>query len=134
VLYRVLEGPRHGRLTASGGSSIVRTFSQDDVDNERVSYHHRDKERLADSFGFDVSCGNERRRDLEFGLDVVLAIIPLEIVGNLTTPHGGSSTLTSDLIKVTRQQFEVRETCSLRSLLFSACSGEICQSCFNHVH
>jgi len=85
-------------------------FSQDDVDRERLSYEHREPEQFADSFRFDVSCGNERRRSLEFGLDILPAMIPLEVIGNLTVPHGGSSTLTSNLLKINRQEFEVRQT------------------------
>jgi len=113
VKYRVLEGPRHGRLRMTGGGGNVRTFSQDDIDNERVFYEHRDQGQFADSFHLDVSCGSERRGDLEFGLDVLPAKIPLEVTGNLTVAYAGSVTLTTALFTVTRQQVEVRETCSL---------------------
>lgn len=110
MLYRVLEGPRHGRLTLSGGTRSVRSFSQDDVNKERLSYEHREQEQFADFFRFDVSCGNERRRGLQFGVDILPAMIPMEVTGNLTVPYGGSSTLTSGLLKITRQRFEVCET------------------------
>ena len=115
--YRVLEGPRHGRLRMTGGGGSTRTFSQDDVDNEQVFYEHRDQGQFADSFRLDVSCGSERRRGLEFGLDVLPAKIPLEVTGNLTVAHMGSVTLTSALFRVTRQQVEVRETRSLPAVM-----------------
>jgi len=108
VQYTVLTGPRHGRLSMTGGVSSLGQFSQDDVDNDRVFYEHRGRGQCADSFHFDVSCGSERRPGLEFGVDIVPAMIPLEVTGNLTVPHGGTATLTSSLVRVTGQQLEVR--------------------------
>ena len=92
----------------TGGVSSLGQFSQDDVDNDRVFYEHRERGQFADSFHFDVSCGSERRPGLEFGVDIVPAMIPLEVTGNLTVPHRGTATLTSSLVRVTGQQLEVR--------------------------
>jgi len=89
------------------GGGSARQFTQGDVDDGRLSYEHRQRRQLADSFRFDVSCGDKRQRGLEFGLDVLSAMIPLDVSGNLTVSHGGSVTLTSNFLKVTRQQFEV---------------------------
>lgn len=111
--YTVVEGPRRGRLRMTGGGGSVSTFSQDDIDNERVFYEHRSQGHFADSFHLDVSCGSERRPGLEFGLDVLPAKIPLEVIGNLTVAYAGSVTLTRALFSVTRQQVEVRESFSL---------------------
>jgi len=108
VQYTVTDGPRHGRLTVAGRAGRARQFSQDDVDSERVFYEHTGRRQLADSFRFDVACGSTRRRDLEFGVDVVAATIPLNVAGNLTLPYRGSATLTSNLLRVAGQQFEVR--------------------------
>jgi len=111
VQYTVTEGPRHGRLTMPGGGSRVRTFSQDDVNNERLSYRHTEQGAFADLFRFDVRCGNEHLRGLEFGLDVLPAMIPLEVTGNLSVPYNKTVPLTSSLFTVTLQQFKVRQTC-----------------------
>jgi len=102
VQYTVREGPRHGRLTVGdvGGGGRARQFSQEDVDSRRVFYEHADRDQLADSFRFDVSCGSARRRGLEFGVDVVSSKIALDVAGNLTVPHRGSTTLTSNLLRV----------------------------------
>lgn len=105
--YTVRDGPRHGRLTVADGGRI-RAFSQVDVDAELVAYEHTQRGQFADSFRFDVSCGTERRRGLDFGLDVVPATIPVEVTGNLTVAYAGGVTLTSSMLRVTRQQFEVR--------------------------
>ena len=107
VEYTVREGPRHGRLTVVDSAGRVRQFTQDDIDNGRVFYEHTEQGQLVDSFHFDVSCGTARHQDLKFGLDVLTSTIPLEVTGNLTVPHGGSATLTSNLLRVTGQQFEV---------------------------
>jgi len=112
VQFTVVEGPRLGRLTLTGSSGVVDAFTQGDVDDERLSYQHTQPAQLADSFRFDVRCGTERHRDLEFGLDILPATIPLEVTENLTVPHGGIATLTSNLFRVTRQQLEVRKSCS----------------------
>jgi len=96
----------------SGSSSRLTVFSQDDIDNERVLYEHFEQEQFADSFRFDVSCGSERQRDLEFGFDILPAMIPMQVTGNLTVPYAGSVTLTSSLLRVTGEQFQVRKTYS----------------------
>jgi len=116
VQFSVRTGPRHGRLSVvGGGDGTVTTFSQDDVDNGRVSYRHIDHGQSVDSVSLDVTCGTQRHSGLEFGVDVLPATVPLEVTGNLTVPHAGSATLTAKLLKVAVQQSEVRGHFSVSS-------------------
>jgi hypothetical protein len=55
LTYTVTTAPAHGSLLMGGAA--VTTFTQDDLNNNRVSYQHDDSETAADGFTFTVSDG-----------------------------------------------------------------------------
>ena len=58
LLYTVGSAPVNGTLYLSGAPvGVAGTFTQDDLDNGRVSYTHNDSETVADGFTFTVSDG-----------------------------------------------------------------------------
>jgi hypothetical protein len=58
LIYTLTAVPGNGTLRLSGGALIVgNTFTQDDIDNNRVTYDHNGSETVLDSFDFDVDDG-----------------------------------------------------------------------------
>ncbi|VUD61829.1 Adhesin BmaC autotransporter [Thalassocella blandensis] len=55
VTYVLSSVPANGSLTLNSSAlSVSNTFTQDDIDNNRVSYTHDGSETTSDSFGFDL--------------------------------------------------------------------------------
>jgi hypothetical protein len=58
ITYTLTDIPDHGRLTLDGGELIEgNSFTQDDIDNNRLSYTHNGSETTDDGFSFTVSDG-----------------------------------------------------------------------------
>ncbi len=55
LIYNITGGPSNGQILLSGAPTI--TFTQDDLDNNRVTYQHNDNETSSDSFNFSVDDG-----------------------------------------------------------------------------
>ena len=60
LTYTVTSVPTFGTLRLSGAALINgSTFTQDDIDNNRVTYDHDDSENFTDSFDFSLADGGE---------------------------------------------------------------------------
>lgn len=71
ITYTVGTVPAHGTLKKSGTAlSASGTFTQDDVDNSRVSYTHDGSETISDSFSFTVSDGTYRLSEELFTITI----------------------------------------------------------------
>ena len=57
IIYTLNHGPSHGRFMKDGEE--VRSFSQADIDEGRVTYEHSGVEIFGDNFSFRVDDGNE---------------------------------------------------------------------------
>ena len=59
LTYTISTAPSHGTLYRSGSPlSNGSTFTQDDINNNRITYDHDGSETTSDSFTFDVDDGN----------------------------------------------------------------------------
>lgn len=60
LTYTLTQPPVNGILRLNGGAfGLNGTFSQDDIDNQRVRYDHNGSQHLFDSFGFRLFDGGE---------------------------------------------------------------------------
>ena len=58
LVYKVTTVPTEGSLKLSGSPLVLNsTFTQDDIDNNRLSYNHSGSETTSDSFDFEVTDG-----------------------------------------------------------------------------
>jgi hypothetical protein len=84
--FRVAAKPSHGVLKLSGQTlGVGSRFTQDDLDNDRLVYHHDGSETTTDSFGFklsDAGGGNEPAGTFD------ITILPANDAPELTLPNG----------------------------------------------
>ncbi|MCP5143383.1 MAG: cadherin domain-containing protein [Gammaproteobacteria bacterium] len=60
LTYTITANVTHGTLKLSGAAiGLNDTFSQDDIDNNRLTYDHDGSETTSDSFGFSLADGGE---------------------------------------------------------------------------
>ena len=60
LTYTVTTATTNGTLRLSGGAlGLNSTFTQDDIDNNRIAYDHDGSETLSDSFDFSLADGGE---------------------------------------------------------------------------
>lgn len=106
IVYTIVTAPNvaNGSLrlnssTLSSGS----TFTQDDINNSRLSYAQNGSETLADSFVFRVSDGGAPLADATFDILVNPINDQPTLVGNqtLSLSEGQTSTITNTLLRVT---------------------------------
>lgn len=58
LVYKVVAIPSNGTLKLSGNAlALYDTFTQDDIDNNRITYDHDGSLAISDSFGFSVDDG-----------------------------------------------------------------------------
>lgn len=69
LVYSVTAAPTHGAILLSGAATT--TFTQDDLDNNRVSYQHDGSETTSDSFGFSVDDGFGTPSNATFTLNII---------------------------------------------------------------
>lgn len=99
IKFTIVGHPKHGKLSLVGKTGEVQMFMQEDINAGRLTYHHLDKGQLSDVFQFDVRCGASVLTGLEFVLDVVPAVVPLEVV-NLTVGEGEFTYITEDILRI----------------------------------
>jgi VCBS repeat-containing protein len=96
--------PVNGTLRLNGSVlSAGQTFTQDDINNSRITYAHSGSENPSDSFVFHVSDGNVTLPDATFNIVVnPINDIPI-VVSNLpfTLSEGATSTITNTVLRVT---------------------------------
>ncbi|MBT2339800.1 MULTISPECIES: Ig-like domain-containing protein [Pseudomonas] len=103
LTYRVLVTPGSGTLRVNGVAiGAFGTFTQDDVDNGRVTFQHSGNERFVDSFQFSVSDGTLTTATESFSLSIVPKNdTPTAVTGGrVFTAEGGTVTITGSNIVV----------------------------------
>ncbi|MEM6811121.1 MAG: cadherin-like domain-containing protein [Pseudomonadota bacterium] len=88
ITYNITTPPVNGQIELTSGPGVaVTSFTQDDIDNNRVVYVHNSSETITDSFDFEITDGNT----------VVASGVPFNI--NITPvndePIGTDNTLTT---------------------------------------
>ncbi len=98
LVYTVTAQPANGQLelTSAPGFAIT-TFTQDDIDNNRVIFVHDGSETLSDSFVFSVTDGSETITNQTFNLtvDPVNQGPSISTNAGATVAEGGSVTITA---------------------------------------
>ena len=85
LTYTLTKAVTNGTLRLSGGSlSLDSTFTQEDIDNNRISYDHDGSETLVDSFSFSLADGGEDGATRAIGT-FNITVIPVTDIPTLTT-------------------------------------------------
>ena len=94
LTYTVTSAPSNGTLLLNGVASS--TFTQDDIDNNRVTYAHSGSETTSDSFLFSVDDGIGAATNGTFVIGVnSVNDAPVAVSDSLTTDEGGTINGTS---------------------------------------
>ena len=73
IIYTITSAPVNGQLELVGAPGVaIASFTQDDLDNNRVVYVHDSSETVADSFDFDVSDGTTNLGASTFNIAITL--------------------------------------------------------------
>lgn len=103
IVYTITSGPAHGTLSRSGSAvGSGSTFTQDDIDNGRVTYTHDGGETTSDTFGFAVhDAASSGPPAQSFSIAVTPVDDPIAIaVASITVPTDGSAIVDGSMIAV----------------------------------
>ena len=95
LIYTVTTAPANGTLYLSGVAlAASHTFTQDDIDNGRITYEHDDSENLTDSFAFSVDDGAGTASTGTFSITItpVSDNDPVADDESFTVAEGGTAT------------------------------------------
>ncbi|MCB1800626.1 MAG: tandem-95 repeat protein [Gammaproteobacteria bacterium] len=95
LVYTLDSGPNSGVLRLDGVAlAVTDTFTQDDIDNNRLSYDHDDGETVADAFGFTLVDGAGGTVNGTFSLTItpVNDNDPVADAESFTVVEGGTAT------------------------------------------
>ena len=107
VVFTITRWPAHGQLSLRPDTTQRRrlfTFTQDDVNRNRLEYRHKDQGAAQDSFSFDVSNGVTALSGLNFRIRSV----PLTIAftaHNFSVGEGQRYLLNTDTLDVSESQY-----------------------------
>ncbi|MBD1938670.1 cadherin-like domain-containing protein [Microcoleus sp. FACHB-68] len=101
LIYTVTNSPTNGSLFLNGVATT--SFTQDDIDNNRITYLHSGNETASDSFTFTVSDGTNTVGASTFNLTInaVNDAPVLSTNAGLTLTEGGSANVSSGVLQVT---------------------------------
>ncbi|KAK3097473.1 hypothetical protein FSP39_009958 [Pinctada imbricata] len=110
IIYTVTAPPSHGRLRVQGryhrqGDHAHQTFTQENIDQGHISYHHSDFNPSADSFVFDVTNGMQTLKGLQFAIEIIPTRLELEIQ-NFTVQEGMRKALTKNNIRLKSRYYD----------------------------
>ncbi|XP_063065774.1 chondroitin sulfate proteoglycan 4 [Engraulis encrasicolus] len=114
IVFRVKKPPSNGFLRRSVGQDEpyqgtqerpIRSFTQEDVNDQLVQYVHVGSDQAADTFLVDISNSLTVISDVIITMEVIPQHIPLQVVP-VTLSEGASRALTKDIIQVTSAQFK----------------------------
>lgn len=101
LVYSVTTAPVNGQieLTSAPGVAAV-TFTQDDIDNNRLVYVHDGTETLSDSFTFSVTDGSETltNQTFNFTVDPINQGPSISTNTGATVAEGGSVTIDNTML------------------------------------
>ncbi|KAL3865703.1 hypothetical protein ACJMK2_043065 [Sinanodonta woodiana] len=106
--YIVLKLPRHGSIEINGAIAATvesAKFSQADINEGQVIYKLTQPGITNDFFIFDVTNGFQTLRGLEFVIEIIPSVLPLE-VKNFTIREGSRKALAPNLFKVKGRFYE----------------------------
>ncbi|HKS28088.1 MAG TPA: cadherin-like domain-containing protein [Pyrinomonadaceae bacterium] len=104
LTFQLASVPANGTLKKSGTAMGVNdTFTQDDIDNNRITYDHDGSETTSDSFNFTASDGTNNIGSTAFNITVTPQSDAPSITTNnpLTVVPGTTGTIDSSLLAVT---------------------------------
>jgi hypothetical protein len=90
IVYNIVTSPLNGQLELTSNPGVaVTSFTQDDVNNNRVIYVHNDSDTMADAFDFTVTDG-----DASIAADTFnITITPVDDIPTITTNTGTTVSL-----------------------------------------
>ena len=97
LIFTMVTFPRNGRILLGGEESD--SFSQRNVSQGLVVYHHTEGSHLADQFVFNLTDGRNTITDRVFHIIILPVHIPL-VVGSVTVREGGGARLNTTIISV----------------------------------
>uniref|UniRef100_H2YPT4 Calx-beta domain-containing protein n=1 Tax=Ciona savignyi TaxID=51511 RepID=H2YPT4_CIOSA len=105
LMYVITFPPQHGALNVTRDGEVTQlvagsNFTQDDIDNDRISYTHTGHEGVRDLIKFDVTDGFNPLIDRYFYVNVAFMdmLFPDVINKGVTLKEGGRVTLTTDIL------------------------------------
>ncbi|BBO69402.1 hypothetical protein DSCA_33320 [Desulfosarcina alkanivorans] len=106
LVYTLTAAPTHGTLFLSGAAlAATDTFTQDDIDNARITYDHDDSENLSDEFDFSVDDGAGTATTGTFSISVTAVNDNEEILAvntGITVDEGSAdNTVTAAMLATT---------------------------------
>ena len=101
IRFTIKMQPVYGilKLRTQGRNQEVHGFTQADINHGRLMYVHKEMNQNSDMFVFDVTNGIMTLQGLEFVIEIIPRIIPLE-VKNMTVQEGGTKAITPDVLQV----------------------------------
>ena len=117
IVYSIQIAPTRGSLTKSGATiGAGSTFTQDDIDNSRISYAHAGAEFFRDSFVFTVA-GYTGSNFFAFDIDQVNDAPALDVLREVQVDEGGSVVVSNGYLRVLDSDNHASE------LIFSVAAG-----------
>ncbi|XP_010176891.1 PREDICTED: chondroitin sulfate proteoglycan 4-like, partial [Mesitornis unicolor] len=112
IVFTVRQLPVHGYIQKFSSEEsylgadqrLVLSFTQQDIDEGKVQYVHTVSDQPDDSFSLDVTNGVRTVSGIDFTVDIIPRMIPLE-VQNFTVLEGGKKALVEDYLKISSRHF-----------------------------
>jgi hypothetical protein len=98
IVYRVERAPTSGVIKLNGQAlGLYGSFTQDDIDNNRVTFEHAGEEDFIDDFRFTVTDGVNTLAEQAFGIDVIPQndTPSVTVNGSPNVVEGGTVTVTN---------------------------------------
>lgn len=112
IVYHVISPPKYGFLSIAGTAYTDQnniTFTQDDINEGKLKYVHQEiqknVETNTDGFVFDVTNGFQKLHSLEFVIDILPKVLPLQL-SNVSVAEGQRQLLSDENIRIRGKHFE----------------------------
>ncbi|CAH1796812.1 unnamed protein product [Owenia fusiformis] len=107
IEYIITDPPKYGRvkMMVRELTEQVTSFTQHDINTGQILYFHTNRGQFSDQFKFTLTNGAHELKNIDFYIDIVPTVIPLQ-VSNITTQEGGGKALTSDFLRITNTHLQ----------------------------